>query len=377
MVIVFWVAIGFVVYTFVGYPILLWLLSRVRKGEHSQADIQPIVSVIIVAYNEGERIAAKIANTLEFDYPRDRLEIIVGSDGSKDSTAEIVRSFGAQGVKLVESAVRRGKHHIQMMARDIARGEILVFTDVSIMVDPEVLRKMVSHYADSQVGAVSSVDELLDAKKDWLGEHFYVYGEMGLRHLEGQVSSLVSVSGAFFSARRSLCEPWNPDHSSDFFVALNVAARKMRVIQDPECRARLGVVKSERAELSRKVRTIVHGLAVFFSHLSLLNPFRYGLFSWQLVSHKFFRWLLPFGLIAALVSNLFLWRVGRFYQVTLILQLVGYGIGLVSYAAGGQARSGLLRLASFVVLGNIATLLAWWKFCLGDKMVVWEPSRRN
>jgi glycosyltransferase involved in cell wall biosynthesis len=377
MIILYWTAAAFVLYTLMGYPTLLWLVSLLRRRSDQQGNIEPLVSVIIVVHNEQATIAAKIRNTLAFDYPREKLEVIVGSDGSTDSTAEIVRSFAGRGVSLFESPARQGKHHTQMTARDVAKGEILVFTDASISVEPPVLRRMVSHYADNTVGAVSSVDELLDAKRDWLGEHFYVYGEMGLRQLEGQISSLVSMSGAFFSVRRSLCERWNPEQSSDFFLALNAAAAGYRAIQDPECRARLGVVKSEKAELSRKVRTIVHGLVVFFSYSRLANPFRYGFFSWQLVSHKLCRWLLPFGLMGVFVSNLFLWRAGIFYQVSLALQIFAYGLGLVAYAAGGHAKSGFLRLASFFILGNIATLLAWWKFFLGDKMVTWEPSRRG
>jgi glycosyltransferase involved in cell wall biosynthesis len=377
MVILFWSALAFVVYTLVGYPTLLWLVSLVRRRTDQQGDIEPTVSVIIVGHNEASTIADKIKNTLAFDYPKEKLEIVVGSDGSTDATVAIVRSFAGQGVKLVESVERRGKHYMQMAARDVARGEILVFTDASILVEPQVLRRMVSHFADRSVAAVSSVDQLLDAKKDWVGEHFYVYGEMGLRHLEARVSSLVSLSGALFSARRSLCETWYPDQSSDFFLALNAVACGLRAVQDSECRARLGIVRSEKAELSRKVRTIVHGLVVFFSHWKLVNPIRYGLFSWQLLSHKLCRWLLPFGIIAVFVSNLFLWKVGPFYQLFLILQLLGYGVGLVSYAGGGMAKSGVLRLASFFVLGNVATLVAWWKFCRGDKMVTWEPSQRG
>ena len=377
MVILFWSALAFVVYTLVGYPTLLWLVSLVRRRTDQQGDIEPTVSVIIVGHNEASTIADKIKNTLAFDYPKEKLEIVVGSDGSTDATVAIVRSFAGQGVKLLESVERRGKHYMQMAARDVARGEILVFTDASILVEPQVLRRMVSHFADSSVGAVSSVDQLLDAKKDWVGEHFYVYGEMGLRHLEARVSSLVSLSGALFSARRSLCDTWYPDQSSDFFLALNAVACGLRAVQDSECRARLGIVRSEKAEQSRKVRTIVHGLVVFFSHWKLVNPIRYGLFSWQLVSHKLCRWLLPFGIIAVFVSNLFLWQVGPFYQLFLILQLLGYGVGLVSYAGGGVAKSGVLRLATFFVLGNVATLVAWWKFCRGEKMVTWEPSQRG
>lgn len=377
MIILFWLALTFLAYTLVGYPTLLWIVSLLRHRTHQPGDITPSVTVIIVVHNAAAMVGEKIRNTLAFDYPPEKLEIIVGSDGSTDKTAEVVKSFAGQGVKLVESVQRQGKHHIQMLARDVARGEILVFTDASIRVEPQVLRKMVSHFADQSVGATCSVDQLLDAKKDWLGEHFYVYGEMGLRRLEAQVSTLVSLSGALFSVRRSLCDNWHPDQSSDFFLALHVASHHLRAILDPECRARLGIVKSEKEELNRKVRTIVHGLVVFFTHLKLINPFRYGFFSWELVSHKLFRWLLPFGVIAVLLSNLFLWNDGLFYRVFLVLQLLGYGAGLASYAGKGLAKFGVLKMASFFVMGNVATLLAWWKFIQGDKMVTWEPSRRN
>jgi glycosyltransferase involved in cell wall biosynthesis len=377
MVILFWFAFSFIVYTLVGYPTLLWIVSLFRRRTHERQPIYPTVSVIIVAHNEAAIIRDKIRNTLAFEYPKDKLEIIVGSDGSRDNTVEVIRSYAQEGVKLVESVERRGKHHLQMLARDTACGEMLVFTDTSIHTEPNVLAKMVSHFADDSIGAVSSVDKVFDTKKGWMGEHFYVYGEMGLRRLEAQVSSLVSLSGALFAVRRSLCDGWHPDQSSDFFLALHTVAKGLRAVIDPECPASLGVVRSEKAELSRKVRTIVHGLVVFFSHLALLNPFRYGLFSWQLASHKLFRWLLPFGVLAVLISNIFLWKAGLFYRVFLALQLTGYVAGLLSRLGGRAARLGLLKLASFFLLGNVATLVAWWKFCSGDKFVLWEPSRRS
>lgn len=377
MVWVFWLAVGFVSYTLAGYQIVLWIISRFRCQEHRREDVTPTVTVIIVVHNEAATIGEKIQNTLAFDYPKDRLEVVVGSDGSQDATVEIIRSFAAAGVKLVDSPERRGKHHIQMLARDVARGEILVFTDASILAGPHVLQQMVSHFADKSIGAVSSVDRVSDTKKGWMGEHVYIYGEMGLRRLEARVSSLVSLSGALFAARRSLCDDWHPDQSSDFFVALHAVARGLRAVIDPECPASLGVVRSERVELSRKVRTIVHGLVVFFSHLSLLNPFRYGLFSWQLASHKLCRWLLPFAVIAVLISSAFLWKAGLFYRVFLIIQLIGYTAGSLSYLGGRATRLGPLKLASFFVLGNVATLVAWWKFCLGDRFVAWEPSQRG
>jgi len=377
MIWAFWLSIAFIAYTLVGYPALLWIASLFRTRRHTPGDILPPVSLIVVGHNEAPLIAEKIRNLLALDYPSEKLEILVGSDGSTDATVEIVNSYAGQGVKLVESSARLGKHHLQKLAKEVSSGEILVFTDASIQVEPEVLRKMVSHFADPTVGAVCSVDQVLDPKKGWRGEHFYVYGEMGLRRLEARVGSLVSLSGALFAVRREVTEDWHPDMSSDFFLALHTVERGYRAVIDPECRARLGIVKSQKAELTRKVRTIVHGLVVFFSHLSLLNPFRYGLFAWQLVSHKLFRWMIPFAVAAILVSNVFLWSAGRFYQITLLAQLAGYAAALLAYAGGALAQFRIVRLANFFVLGNAATFIAWWKFCHGEKLATWEPSRRN
>jgi glycosyltransferase involved in cell wall biosynthesis len=374
---IFWLSLGFLVYTLVGYPSLLWIISLMRRQTHRREAIFPPVTVIVAAHNEAASIGGKIENTLEFDYPRDRLEIIVASDASTDTTAEIIRSFAHEGVRLVESKERRGKHHLQMMACDIARGEILVFTDATIRADALALRKMVSHFADPKIGAVCSVDEFVDTKKSWAGERLYTSGETLLRRMEAQITSLVTLSGSLFAVRREICNAWHPDQSSDFFLALHTVERGYRAALDPECKARLGSVRSERAELSRKVRTIVHGLVVFFAHLKLLNAYRYGFFSWQFLSHKLFRWLLPYATVALLISNLGLWNAGLFYRVMLILQLAGYAAGTASVAGGPLGRVKVLRPAGFFVLGSLATLYAWWKFCLGDKLVTWEPSRRG
>jgi len=376
MVWVFWISLGFIFYTLAGYQALLWVASKFRRRKHVMADVTPSVSVIIVAHNAEAIIGEKILNTLAVDYPSDKLEILVGSDGSTDATVEVVRSFADRGVRLVESAGRLGKHHLQMLALDISRSEILVFTDASIRVEPHVLTRMVSHFADSTVGSVCSVDEIFEPKAGWKGEHFYVSGEMGLRQLEAQVGSLVSLSGALFAVRREASKGWHPDMSSDFFLALHTVEQGYHAVIDPECRARLGMVKSQKEELGRKVRTIVHGLVVLYAHLHLLNVFRYGIFSWQLMSHKLFRWLLPFAFLGALISNVFLWEAGIFYRIFLFMQLAGYLAGLLSTAGGALARSAVFKLAGFIVMGNVATLVAWWKFCRGEKLAIWQPSRR-
>jgi cellulose synthase/poly-beta-1,6-N-acetylglucosamine synthase-like glycosyltransferase len=376
MVWVFWISVACVFYTLVGYRALLWLISRFWRRRLRCAPVTPPLSVIIVGHNEGATIGDKIRNTLAFDYPPDKLEIIVGSDGSTDNTSQVVQSFAAAGVKLVESGERRGKHYVEMEAMQIARGEIAVFTDASVRAECGVLRKMVSHFADPAIGCVSSVDGTLAAKRDWKAEHLYVSGEMELRRLETEVNSSVSLNGSLFAVRREICEGWHPEMSSDFFLALHAMERGYRSVIDPECFAWLGVVKSQKEELTRKIRTVVHGLVVFFSHLQLLNPFRYGLFSWQLISHKLFRWLLPFAFLAALMSSALLWNAGVFYKAILLAELAGISTALLSCFDGRLARSAVVRAAAFVAMGNIAALVAWWKFCRGEKLVTWEPSRR-
>ncbi|HEV2382530.1 MAG TPA: glycosyltransferase family 2 protein [Terriglobia bacterium] len=375
MVWLFWISLAFISYTFVGYPTLLWMLSWRGSKSHQRANIWPKVSLIIVAHNAAKVIREKLENTLELDYPSDKLEVIVVSDGSTDHTAEIVRQFAPKGVTLIEVGERRGKGHAEMIARDSSQGEILAFTDASVMLEPVSLRRMIDNFADVSVGVVSSTD-VIETRAGGAGEGSYVNSEMGLRRLESCVGSLVSVSGSFWGARRQVCERWKSEGCGDFFVPLRAVAQGYRVVMDPQCRARFAVLQSGRAEFLRKVRTIVQGLDVLFSHLTLLNPFRYGLFSWQLASHKLFRWLLPFAFIALLVSNILLWNSTVFYRAFLLLQLCGYGLGVVVWALEDRLDLRLLRLPAFFLMGNAATLVAWVNFSLGKRYVVWQPSQR-
>jgi len=187
----------------------------------------------------------------------------------------------------------------------------------------------------------------------------------------------VGNSGSYFAARRELCEVWHPEQSSDFFLALHAAKRGLRAVVDPECQGRYGLVCSESAELQRKVRTIVHGLNVLFTHRELLNPVRYGLFSWQLISHKLFRWLVPFAIFSLLVSNSLLWHAGSFYRLFLVLQAGLYGAGFLAWAASCWLRFKIFKPASFFMLGNAATVMAWLYFLSGEKFATWQPSQRN
>ncbi len=373
---VFWISAVFLAYTLAGYPVMLLVMSRLRNRVHRRQTIWPAMTVIIPAHNEGAGIREKIANTLQVDYPRDKLEIIVASDGSTDDTVEIVRSFENDGVRLIELKEAQGKHYAQMLAREQARGEILVFTDARVLLDRGGLQKMACNFADPSVGCVSSEDRIVSAGSK-SGEGSYVGYEMWLRRLESRVGSLVSVSGSFFGARNDLCRKWHSHQSSDFFVPLHVAEQRMRSVVDPECIGYYGVTRKGGAEFQRKVRTIVHGLDVVFSHRQVLNPLRFPVFSWQLVSHKICRWLIPFGLLGVLIGSAGLWREGNFYRAVFVLQAALYGSGLFALAWRRLLELKGPRLAGFFLLANAATLTAWMKFCSGEKFVTWRPTQRS
>jgi cellulose synthase/poly-beta-1,6-N-acetylglucosamine synthase-like glycosyltransferase len=378
MFFLFWLSAAFVLYTFVGYPALLWVLSHRPGGSKPvrRASIHPKVSLIIVVHNAGKIIRDKLRNTLELDYPRNQLEIIVLCDGSTDDTSEAVREFASEGVRLIELPARKGKHYAQMIGRNASHGEILAFTDASALLDPTSLARMIENFADPSVGVVSSED-VVEVKGRAAGEGSYVGGEMKLRRLESSVGSLVSVSGSFFGARREVCRNWKPDRCSDFFVALEAVAKGFRAVTDPQCLARFAVVESARAEFRRKLRTIAQGLIVIFSYSALLNPVRYGVFSLQLASHKLFRWLLPYALIVLLVSNIFLAKAHPAYLLLLLPQLALYLAGLLGLAVGRASAFRPLRLAAFFLIGAAATVAAWVMVSLGEEYVVWEPSRRE
>ena len=372
--IVFWICFAALAYTLAGYPLLVWLVSRLHHVAVKAAPITPPVSVIVVAHNGARALPKKIENVLASDYPKDRLQLVVASDASNDNTAEVALAYVGRGVVLVEIPERRGKHHAQLKGLNTSTGEILVFTDVGVEMDPKGIQQIVSNFADPTIGCVSSEDRVLEQGVR-PSEGSYVELEMVLRRMESTIGSVVSVSGSFFAARREVCDTWHEEQSSDFFVALHALASGKRCIVDPKAIGYFGVVTS-RAEFARKVRTIVHGLDVFFSHINLLNPLRYGFLSLELFSHKLLRWMIPLFLSALLISNCTLWNQGTIYRLMLCAQLGLYGIGLLTLVLSGLARLKVLRFTSFFLMGNAAAIVAWVRFFAGEKFIVWEPSSR-
>jgi len=376
MQIVFWFAIFFIVYSYLGYPLVLMALSVYRNRSVNKGDITPSVSFIITAYNEGARIREKIENTLTQDFPKNSLEIVVASDCSDDQTDEIVRLYDSKGVCHVRSEERRGKEAAQKLAVDAASGEILILSDVATILPPDAISNIVKNFNDPTIGCVSSTDRLLDSHGEVSAEGTYVKYEMFLRRLETKVNTLVGLSGSFFAARREVCNDWAIHLQSDFNTLLNTVRKGQRGVSDPDSIGYYKNIVDESNEAERKVRTILRGITVLMSSLSMLNPFRYGLFSWQLFSHKLCRWLIPFAMLLAFFSNIFVISSSLIYIYTFALQLAFYVIAFGLLSLRLTTTWSILKIPVFLLQTNLSILNAWCRYIRGQRTVYWEPSKR-
>jgi glycosyltransferase involved in cell wall biosynthesis len=374
--VVFWSCVLGVLYAYFGYPLVLYGLSVFRQRAVQRGNIRPTVSLIIAAHNEEARIRNKLENTRRLEYPRDRLQVLVASDCSSDGTDRIVEEYRPHGVELVRSPARRGKEAAQQRAIEASRGEILVFSDVGTLLEPDAIATIVSSFADPTVGCVSSVDRILDDDGRVTGENAYVRYEMLLRSLESRVNSLVGLSGSFFAARREVSQPWRSDLQSDFNTLLNSVRKGLRGVSDPHSIGYYRNIASESREFHRKVRTVVRGIAVFMNSLWLLNPIRHGLFAWQLVSHKLCRWLVPWLLLAALLANLLLLSTGVAWRLLFLCQCAFYAIGLFGMVRATPPTALPLKIPFYFLSVNVAVAVAWVRYLSGERFVVWQPSQR-
>jgi len=372
--VVFILSFFMVFYAYLGYPLSLMLLRVFRKNGKIRRRLDAPVTLIITVYNEEKRIKGKIENTLKLDYPAGKLQVLVASDGSTDATNDIVRSYEVQGVELFEVVNRGGKENAQKEAVLHAMGEIIIFSDVATILEPQGLIEIVSNFADPSIGCVSSEDRLIGQDGKPSGEGFYVRYEMWLRRLESQVNSIVGLSGSFFSARKEVCQDFSGNVQSDFRTLLNSMKLGLRGVSDQKAIGSYLNIADEKQEFDRKVRTVLRGLTVFFKHLEFLNVFQYGLFSYQFFCHKLLRWLVPVFLVAALVSNVILAFTSVFFLFLLVGQFLFYGIGVYGWVT--QSLSGVLKIPMFFMVVNVAIAVAWWKYLTGKRVVLWEPSTR-
>jgi cellulose synthase/poly-beta-1,6-N-acetylglucosamine synthase-like glycosyltransferase len=376
--VIFWLSVAAVGYAYVGYPLLLSLLSLIRPKPVHSKNWTPSVSVIIAAYNEERDLAAKLENTLALDYPKSHLEVIVTSDCSTDRTDEITRSFAPRGVRLHRQEERHGKTAAQNAAVTKARGEIIVFSDATTHYQPDVLRLMTPAFADQTVGCVTGRVIYQDSKESSVGagtQSYWNY-EFFLKKHESNVCSLIGVCGCMYAVRKSAYVPLYNDACSDFIIATTMVEQGLRAVYVPEAVCMEEPNRQAKKELAARVRIISQTFSDLWRNRGMLNPFRSGFYAVELWSHKIMRYLVPVFLIVIFITSAFLAPRNVFYAVLFVGQVAFYLAALASWLlekAGLSVR--LLALPQYFVITNLASLIAFVKFISGETYTRWEPHR--
>jgi len=375
MITLFWVLLNVIIYTFLGYPLFLFIIAKCNKNKLEIKDITPNISIIIAVHNEEAAIKNKLIQTLDLEYPQEKLEIIVASDASTDRTNEIVESLNDKLVKLLVFTQHNGKTFVQNQAAVAAKGKILIFSDATTEFQCQLLKKIVRNFADEEVGAVGGELVYKTEGKSCVGEGNGLYWrfEKFLKRKESQITSLIGVSGCCYAVRKEYYEEINPDLISDFVISQLIYMKGKKVVYEPEAISYEDTNDNERDEFRMRVRVAVRTLYGLWHMKALLNPFRYGFYSIQLISHKILRYLFPICAIILFVVNVIICVQGYNFVLFLILQILFYISALLGLVF--RKRKTCFRLPFYFCMTNIALLLGLFKFLGGERKIVWSPAR--
>jgi cellulose synthase/poly-beta-1,6-N-acetylglucosamine synthase-like glycosyltransferase len=374
---IFWISSALIFYVFVGYPLLLWFLQFPFRRRVRKQSIEPSVSILVAAYNEAPVIAAKVRNALTLDYPSDRLEIVIASDGSTDDTAQIVRSLvqkeGQDRIRFLNYPENRGKLTVLNESVPHLHGDIVVFSDASSMLAKDALRQLVANFADNRVGAASGVYQVVRKDEAKLGrqEDLYWKYETFLKVHEAKIGALAGAHGSLYAIRKSLY-PFPPvgTINDDFVIPTSVLHRGFRIAYEPQA-----IAYEEAQEMEgfqRRIRITAGNVEQLFQIKGLLWPPQ-PLILFCLLSHKAARLVVPLTMIALLVSNVLLRRL-PFYHWAMWGQIVFYGLALVGTL--GRLRPQALRLPFYFCMIN-ASIFVWLYYRLSKHNDLSPPDGKR
>ena len=372
----FWTALALLAYVYVGYPLVAWVRAATRAKSLTRTPYEPFVTVVVVAYNEAERIERRIENLLSLDYPRRKLEILIASDGSTDGTDVRAAWFDRMGVRVRAFSTRRGKAAVLNDVVPSARGEIVVLADARQRFDSEALRALVADFGDSQVGAVSGelvIRSRASESRSTIaaGASFYWRYETFIRRNESRANSTVGATGAVYAIRRGLFERI-PDDTllDDVLIPMNIVRHGFRVVFEPRARAYDLAVASPRQEFVRKVRTIAGMFQLFARERWLFNPFRNHVW-FETLSHKGLRLLTPLLHAVVLFANMGLTSMPS-YRWFLAAQAIFYAAAATAHLLGEQRRMLVMKVPYTMCLLVWATVVGFVYFVTRQQQVTWD-----
>lgn len=380
--VVFWVALAFVAYTFVAFPLILWIRAKCFPCPVRCGAIEPDVTLIVVAHNEAENMRRRIENILALDYPAEQLNVLIVSDGSDDGTNEIVSEYETSRIRLL-ALPRVGKIAALNAGVAQATGDVLVFSDANTMCESRSLRVLVRPFADPTVGGVAGNQQYLtsqDTGATGAGECAYWSFDQKLKEWQSAAGSVTTTTGALYAIRRELFEPIPPSVADDAVISFRVIAKGFRLVYEPNAIATEPVAPSAKAEFRRKVRVIALGIKSVMCVRELLSPGRYGFFALQLFSHKILRWSAGWMLMAIFAASAALVKQ-PFFAFMCWLQCCFYAVAILVYAVTASGNvDGLpqtLTLPYFVCLTYAASLRAQWMVLRKHRLDRWNSVRQQ
>jgi cellulose synthase/poly-beta-1,6-N-acetylglucosamine synthase-like glycosyltransferase len=378
MRVAFWLSAALLGWSYALFPALVLVRGRLRPRPYAQGDDSPCVTIVIAAHNEAGVIGAKVRNLLDLDYPSDRREIVIASDGSTDGTQAIVARFAAEGVRLL-SLPRGGKAAALEAAVAGSAGEILVFTDANSVFAPGALRALVRPFADPSIGGVAGNQVYSDGPDDptSTGERGYWDLDRRMKSAESAAGNVIAATGAIYAIRREHFRPIPDGVNDDFYESLSVIASGARLVFAPDAVAWEPTMASREAEYRRKVRVLMRGLRCAVSTPALFDPRRHGFYSLQLLSHKVLMRTMAAPLVVLAVSAPALWRRGLVYRIATVGQAVSYGLAAIGTLAADRpfARRKPFAIPAYFCLVQAASLEATVRVLRGARVDRWTPER--
>jgi cellulose synthase/poly-beta-1,6-N-acetylglucosamine synthase-like glycosyltransferase len=377
VVILFWSCCLLLTYVYVLYPALVTAFAARYGRPVRRGDALPTVTIIVTVYNEEKCIRAKLDNLAELNYPRGLVDVLVASDASSDSTEAIASSYDRLPVRVLRVEGRQGKTACQNAAASSASAEVLIFTDATTRLDNDAVRRLVENFADAAVGCVAGRLAYVTDTENVTGSggrDYWDY-EVRLRAGESLLGSLVGVSGCLYAVRRSAYRHIHPHLISDFVIAMRMREQALRTILAPDAICFEATLDRGHQELSMRTRVAARSINALVAEWRFLNPVRYGLFAWQLWSHKVLRYATPLLWLTAIGANIAL--AGQMpYLVLLLAQFALIAAGAMGYLLQQSGHKlGPLTRPYYFLLTNVASLMATLRYLRGERMVTWTPIR--
>ena len=382
--ILFWVLIAIIFYTYLGYGIVLYILVKIKRAFTKQIPVQltelPEVTLLVAAYNEQDYVKAKVENTLQLNYPKEKLHQIWVTDGSNDETPEVLKAYPE--VDVLHKPERSGK--IAAMNRGIkfVKTPIVIFSDANTLLGKESIMKIAEMFSNPKVGCVSGEKRIFNAEEEAAsaaGEGLYWKYESALKRWDAELYSAVGAAGELFAIRTELFNEVEPDTLlDDFIISLRVAMKGYKIDYNPEAYAIETASANVKEELKRKIRIAAGGIQSIVRLYPLLNIFKFGMLSFQYISHRVLRWTItPVALLLVMIFNIILATFSETYLIILVLQALFYISALIGwFLENKKLKVKIFFIPYYFFIMNYAVFMGFGRYLKKSQSVNWERAKR-